>query len=141
MRTHCLYRFFDIDDNLLYVGITGNLEARTGHHRKHKAWWRLVATMTVERFDSLQQCEIAERTAIRDENPVFNIARHSPASLHSAHFQPVISTCHVCAEPVMEELWDGYDEEVLTNDHDACREAVINAFRRGMQHQKEKGDG
>ncbi len=67
-----LYRHYDADGVLLYVGITRDLEARFRSHSKHAAWVQYAATHTGEWFDSRAEAERAEAQAIRDELPVFN---------------------------------------------------------------------
>lgn len=132
-RQTCLYRFYDVQGYLLYVGITNSLEGRTSNHRSTKPWWGLVATMTVERFPSRAEAEIAERVAIRDELPAFNVQRFDPGYLARHGFKPVVSVCWVCQQPVVEQLDDEYDPEVLTRDHMACSDAVVHAYEQGMK--------
>ena len=136
---HELYRFYDSQGILLYVGITNSVRNRTSQHRYTQPWWDLVSQMTVERFATRAESEIAERVAIRDEDPLFNSARYDPEDLMHKGFKPIVSTCWVCQQPVVEELDDEYDEEVLTRDHLACNEAIVNAFRSGKKHAMEGG--
>lgn len=67
-----LYRFFDQQKNLLYVGVTANPGVRLTHHRRHKSWWREVATCTIEHFDNEDDALVAEKNAIQSEHPVWN---------------------------------------------------------------------
>lgn len=68
-----LYRFYDAEDRLLYVGISNNPEARwKGHRYSIKRWPSLVARQTVGWFDTRTEAEAAEATAIRNEEPRFN---------------------------------------------------------------------
>lgn len=67
-----LYRCFDVNDDLLYIGISKNPKARWEQHRKTSAWWGRVVTRTVEWFDSREDAARAERTAIRTEGPQHN---------------------------------------------------------------------
>lgn len=136
---HELYRFFDSQETLLYVGITGSVRLRTNQHRRTQPWWDLVATMTVERFPSRAESEMAERVAIRDEDPVFNSARYHPDSLTRTGLRPVVNDCWVCGQPVVEGLDDEYDEEVLSRDHAACSDTIIDVFRRGVDHGRAGG--
>lgn len=68
-----LYRMLDSFDRLLYVGRTINPAIRLNDHRSNKDWWNDVATITLERFDSLQELIDAELMAIRAEHPIHNI--------------------------------------------------------------------
>ena len=72
-----VYRLFDADGLLLYVGIT-----RQGHHRLHehardKAWWRDVASATFEHLPTRDAALRREAQAIHTEAPLYNIARPS----------------------------------------------------------------
>lgn len=70
-----LYRFYDGDGALLYVGITGHLPTRLEQHRREKPWWDSVATVTTESFADRSSVELAERAAIRAEQPLHNSVR------------------------------------------------------------------
>lgn len=74
MTDHVLYRMFAADDALLYVGITLRPVDRLRHHSKDKQWWSEVATIRLESFPSRESLEAAERTAIADESPRYNVA-------------------------------------------------------------------
>jgi predicted GIY-YIG superfamily endonuclease len=69
-----LYRFFDEGGALLYVGITANLEARWLDHERLKSWWPLVASKTVEWFDTRPSARAAELLAMEKERPIHNVA-------------------------------------------------------------------
>lgn len=68
-----LYRFFDADDALLYVGITGYLPTRWTSHNRQKDWWTEVVRATVEHFDTRAAAEEAEIVAIQNELPRHNV--------------------------------------------------------------------
>lgn len=127
--TTALYRFYDSEDQLLYVGITHSLDRRTASHRARSAFWDLVAVMAVERFPDRLEAEAAERIAIRDEDPIFNSARYAP--IGGRDWSPWVSACNVCNGPVVERLEAGDDPENLVAAHDACITATVNAYRRG----------
>jgi len=72
-----LYRFYDADGRLLYVGISNNPESRwKGHRYSIKRWPALVARRADEWFDSRTEAEAAEVAAIKDEKPRFNGAHN-----------------------------------------------------------------
>jgi len=70
-----LYRYFDADDNLLYVGITNNQFRRFSQH-KNKDWMSQICRATFEHFEYRTDAEMAEMNAIKNESPVYNIAGH-----------------------------------------------------------------
>jgi predicted GIY-YIG superfamily endonuclease len=71
-KEHALYRFYDRTDALLYVGITMDLPKRFKQHRKGKPWWLAVTRVEVEHFDTRGEALGAEKTAIKDECPLYN---------------------------------------------------------------------
>lgn len=71
--TH-LYRHFDASGKLLYVGISLNVLGRLHQHRNLSPWFDRIASVTVEKFGTREGAIEAERRAINDENPEYNIA-------------------------------------------------------------------
>lgn len=67
-----LYRHYDADGTLLYVGVSMTLLWRLTKHRKGSRWWRQVATIKVEHFDTRAAALAAELRAIKEERPKFN---------------------------------------------------------------------
>lgn len=71
-----LYRFFDRDGQLLYVGITKDPKTRWDYHRLHAAstWWPSIASKQVQWFPERSAAAAAELRAIRTEAPLWNSA-------------------------------------------------------------------
>lgn len=82
-----LYRLYDAEDDLLYVGITVSPCRRWREHKRDRrdTWWPRVARRTVEWFDSRPDARRAEVQAIRLEAPEFNV-------LHSESAPPTPQT-------------------------------------------------
>lgn len=74
-----LYRLFDGDGVLLYVGITDGVKARFAQHAATKPWWPEVARKTVEWHPTREAAAVAEAQAIRAENPARNVQGHPEA--------------------------------------------------------------
>ena len=74
-----VYRFYDADDALLYVGITNNLTIRWSEH-KSKPWWRNEAyRYDVQWYSNREMAKAEEKRAIRSEFPKYNeVFRTSP---------------------------------------------------------------
>ncbi|MGW2739092.1 GIY-YIG nuclease family protein [Streptomyces sp. NPDC001288] len=70
-----LYRFYDENAQLLYVGITKRLQIRWREHARDYAttWWPLVRSNSVHWYPNRTEAGRAERQAIRDENPLYNV--------------------------------------------------------------------
>lgn len=69
-----LYRYFNSEGQLLYVGITKNQFHRLQAHSKMAEWFPHVATATFQHFDSRPLALKAETHAIGTELPKFNKA-------------------------------------------------------------------
>jgi excinuclease UvrABC nuclease subunit len=69
----CLYRHFDKDGQVLYVGISLSAIQRLAQHREVSFWFDDIAKITIERFQSRQDALKAERDAIQAENPKHNV--------------------------------------------------------------------
>lgn len=76
-----LYRLYDTNDLLLYVGITSEPKVRMKAHAADKAWWPEVSTREFEWFDSREDAAKAEIAAIRAEIPVHNHNHNTTAAL------------------------------------------------------------
>jgi predicted DNA-binding transcriptional regulator AlpA/predicted GIY-YIG superfamily endonuclease len=68
-----LYRAFAADGSLLYVGISTDCLLRLRAHNKHSPWGRAFTRLEVGRFPDRQSALAAERTAIQNERPKYNI--------------------------------------------------------------------
>lgn len=73
--THQLYRHFDVDRRLLYVGISNSAAGRLDDHRYGSRWHDLIVRIEIERFTSKKDAIAAEIRAIKEENPIYNIRR------------------------------------------------------------------
>lgn len=73
-----LYRHFDADGALLYVGISLSWPARTKAHVRESSWFAEVAQVTIEQFATREEALEAEREAIRREKPRHNIVHNRP---------------------------------------------------------------
>lgn len=67
-----LYRLFDSEGELLYVGIAGNPGRRFEQHKEDKPWWGDVANVRLEHFETRHEAADAERVAIQSEMPRHN---------------------------------------------------------------------
>lgn len=75
-----LYRHYDNNWKLLYVGISLNALGRLHRHSRFSPWFDRIASVTVERFNTREEAMEAEYKAVNDENPECNIAlREIPA--------------------------------------------------------------
>ena len=68
-----LYRLWNDQHALLYVGITDNVDARMEEHRADKPWFDEVAQVSTEELNSRRQALEAEARAIYWEQPRYNV--------------------------------------------------------------------
>ena len=73
-----LYRCFDKDGNLLYVGISFSAMVRSEQHKESADWFSSLRTMTVEKHESRKLALQAEYDAIAMENPKHNKQHNKP---------------------------------------------------------------
>jgi hypothetical protein len=69
-----LYRYFDCDNRLLYVGITKNQFERQGSHARTQSWWPEVSFAKFEHFENRDLALLYEFEAIGREFPKYNKA-------------------------------------------------------------------
>lgn len=79
-KPHALYRFFDPEGVLLYVGITNNPARRFAQHGAARDWWYEVDTIRMERFPDRESVLLAEREAIQAERPRYNVVHANGAA-------------------------------------------------------------
>jgi predicted GIY-YIG superfamily endonuclease len=89
-----LYRFFNANNELLYIGITSNPFSRMAGHSLDKHWFTEVTHATFEHFLSRAAVDAAETRAIRAEFPKYNKAKvlgyqRSPDHMKSIRFGKV----------------------------------------------------
>lgn len=67
-----LYRYFDVDGRLLYVGVAKDPDKRDREHHCTSEWYEHAVRREIEWHDTRQDALAAERQAIRNELPLFN---------------------------------------------------------------------
>lgn len=67
-----VYKYYDRDGILLYVGITGRGSTRNSEHNKTKPWWQHVVRQSVEHFSTRERAQRRETDLIRKMAPPFN---------------------------------------------------------------------
>lgn len=68
-----VYRMFDADDELLYVGITLNPPARFAKHKQDKPWWTLVKRIELMHHETREAALSTEKHFIETEKPLWNV--------------------------------------------------------------------
>ncbi len=126
-----LYRFFDADDQLLYIGISLHAAQRASSHRRDKAWWPLVRNMTVESLGDIDRgaAQAIERAAIIRERPMHNIVHHpGMVAMLQTSGEPSPWACVTCGRKVN----TGY---VVVHDFQSHRRTPKCDLRRCSGHE------
>lgn len=71
-----LYRFYDANDQLLYIGVSLEIAWRWRSHSRTKPWWTTVARATIDHYDTRRGALAAERAAIKAERPLWNVTHN-----------------------------------------------------------------
>ncbi len=77
-RRCALYRHFDADGVLLYIGITDWNPGRDHQHSQNAVWAEFAHRMESEWLADREAAKVAEIAAIEDEVPIFN-KKHAPS--------------------------------------------------------------
>jgi predicted GIY-YIG superfamily endonuclease len=72
-----VYKYYDRNRVLIYVGVTGAGMTRQRQHNADKQWWPFVAEQSLEHFDSRDDALRREYTLITTFRPPFN-KQHNP---------------------------------------------------------------
>ncbi|MFI2663253.1 hypothetical protein [Micromonospora carbonacea] len=75
-RRTALYRHYDAEGRLLYVGVTFNPGHRASGHRAYAEWIDQATTFTGTWFPTRAEALAAEKEAIRAEKPIYNRQRY-----------------------------------------------------------------
>lgn len=72
-HAHHLYRHFDCEGRLLYVGISLNALNRLAEHKQTAEWFWRIARVEVTAYATRRSALKAERLAIQREKPLHNV--------------------------------------------------------------------
>ena len=98
---YTVYRLYDINGRLLYIGRTDNWPRRRHEHEQDKPWWPQVRQIALAQFHTLEQTAQAEATAIKREYPTHNKIGHAqPAGSIIDRSAPIAWDCDHCNEPI-----------------------------------------
>jgi len=137
-RRTAVYRLYDAEGELLYVGATRNPRARLKHHALRKKWWPEVRKNDVQWHPGRPEALRAEAEAIRCEMPRYNARVPLPdGSLRGSTMRPNVPQV-ARGRPVRgmrgtqidDDLWERLDEAVKRADPDSNRSVIIRRFAR-----------
>tara|TARA_R110000868_G_scaffold210464_1_gene460521 strand:- start:102 stop:656 length:555 start_codon:yes stop_codon:yes gene_type:complete len=87
-----LYRHFDQNGLLLYVGISLSSLNRLGQHKDNSHWFESISRVEIENFETRKEAIEAEAKAIFAEKPKHNIMRprHNQLMLEEARKREIL---------------------------------------------------
>jgi predicted GIY-YIG superfamily endonuclease len=102
---HVLYRFYSRTHQLLYVGITANPPQRFRSHQG-KDWWSEARLIEMDdEFNSREELAEAERRAIREERPLYNVVYNEGTVFYrpARTINPIEYRCGACGQIISKD--------------------------------------
>ena len=125
-----LYRFFDKQGQLLYVGISNNWTQRLKQHYKDSEFFELVASASFEHYETREEVDAAEKTAILTEGAIYNKAFNPNFETSQQHFQKLKAWIYSNIQPddVHAALIDKFRKTFLADKNWTRKTAAPIAF-------------
>lgn len=101
-----LYRLYDVNDQLLYVGISKNLKERWTQHTLTQPWWHLVVRREIEWLPKRSHALAAEETALRSELPKYNGYRQPHGVIERLRYDDT-NDRRRATEQLRQDIFDG----------------------------------
>lgn len=127
-----VYRFFDTDGVLLYVGVADDPAGRFADHSRDKSWWVEVVTREVHWYPDRETALTEEDRAIAAELPKHNIKRMPPPDGPSPRRQYVVPgsnyyKARALAEKILNDIQRGsFDREPVPEAKDLAWRYATN---------------
>lgn len=96
-RQPVVYRIYDANDRLIYIGATSNPMGRLIGHQRQSWWFALAARVSFEPHEHMDSAFATEWTAIAEEAPAFNIT-HNGGRAEQVNARLTLRDVKVCRE-------------------------------------------
>lgn len=116
----CVYRLYNADDQLLYVGCCHEWGVRISQHSRTQPWGDQIVKVTIEHHESAASAAAAEVAAIASERPLHNIDHHPERPKRASG---ELSRCILVA---LAELGQATSKDVAT--HIGCSVSSVGAL-------------
>lgn len=107
-----LYRHFDKDGQLLYVGISFGAIARLQAHKRDADWFDKIARVDIQKFPTIEAAKKAERKAIQREKPLHNRHRYIQKPKKKVRKKPAKQIAKPKRMPVLHDRPSAYEKYV-----------------------------
>jgi predicted GIY-YIG superfamily endonuclease len=136
-----MYRLFDSEGELLYIGISYSAIARFAQHKASKAWIGDVVRIDIETHHcSRSEMLKRERDAITNENPKHNIKRCGGASTPTGATRPGFDHMDLARDPrsadayrKLVEAVDAVQWKIEEHDHRGVVMTVVHQILDALQ--------
>ncbi len=100
-----IYRFYDADSVLLYIGLSYCPFNRYGQHKELASWFsERVALMKIEWVGGRDTVEVLEKAYIAAENPLFNKVRKKHWTHGEINRVRLEMLCHMASKEAIEQM-------------------------------------
>jgi predicted GIY-YIG superfamily endonuclease len=131
-----VYRLFDTEDDLLYIGVSDQFGARWHQHAKVQPWWRDVDHQTITWFDTRDEALATETAAIKAEQPLYNIV-HNGQHGRPGSAKDAVTGFMIPEDPRDVEVWRSAEalraaekaHQIAQEEHVSCVLAALRAGR------------
>lgn len=124
-RPQSVYRFYNSQHELLYVGITSRHLSRAVEHSADKEWFRDVSLTRWEHFDYRWQAEARESYLIKTCHPRYNLAGRANCSRLA--IDPDAASRRELAVKLYQDGWNTEDIAELVG---LTRRTIYNLLQR-----------
>ena len=73
INTYLVYKFYNINNELLYIGITNDIKIRLKQHKQKKKWYKEIDKIYISNMMTRNEAHIYEIYYIANEIPKYNI--------------------------------------------------------------------
>ena len=116
-----LYRLFDSEGRLLYIGISKSLMQRLSQHQLSKSWAKDVSRVECVAYEKRSAAEMAEIDAIGKEGPLYNIQHQARETAKDR-------------QAVMDSIWNEMSEDDQAESLDCLlrvSECIVKSIQDG----------
>lgn len=126
-----LYIIHDMhSEDVLYVGITGNVPRRFRQHKAKKPWWKESELAHLECYDSWESAAEAELSRIETYRPRHNIVGNKRVEPPR---DPALIDCIYCGFAIQSGT-EEYEDSVGSRwpQHNRCGISIVEAYEMGV---------
>ena len=136
-----LYRAYDENEKLIYIGQSARFSERMKQHIKSSEWSGLVDTWKLQRFDTQEKLSTQEKIAIEKEKPLYNKThnlyyRQNIEELKSNNKKLIVVIKQKDRE--LKKYKDHRDSLVRTTTKIKQQDRELQAYRQGVIKQKDR---